>query len=204
MPEEWTAWILDSRGALRVGRAVCAAVAAGPFVAAAILVANFTRGRAIDGITLLLALAIPTLVAGQVWAIAILLARLNRAEGGPPRWHWPGRGIGWPDPRRLFEGLPWRLAALFAALFIVSWEIGSKAFPAITSGTPAPPSRHCRYRLTEGGTYTCVSRAKFVAADSGEQRLVAAAFAGFYTFQLAISAAELRRRRAATSLQVLA
>jgi hypothetical protein len=86
MPEQWTAWILDSRGALRVGRAVCAALAVWLLVAAAILLAYFGHGRATDGITWLLAPAIPTLVAGQVWAIAILLARLNRAEGGPPRW----------------------------------------------------------------------------------------------------------------------
>ena len=199
MPEQWTVWILDSRGALRVGRAVCATLAVGLLAAIAILGVNFGRGRATDGITWLLALAIPTLVAGQVWAIAVLLARLNRAEGGPPRWYWPGRTTGWPDPRRLFEGLPWWLAAVSLALFVAFWTIGSRAFPAITSGTPASPTRHCRYRLTESGNYTCVSRAKFVAADAGEQRFVTACFAGFYTFQLAIAAAELRRRRAAGS-----
>jgi hypothetical protein len=85
------------------------------------------------------------------------------------------------------------------ALFVAFWTIGSRAYPAITSGTPASPTRHCRYRLTEGGNYTCVSRAKFVAADAGEQRFVTACFAGFYTFQLAIAAGELRRRRAAGS-----
>jgi hypothetical protein len=119
---------------------------------------------------------------------------IESSRGGPPRRRWPPTG--WPDPRRLFEGFPWWLAAVFIALFIATWEIGSKAFPAITSGTPASPTRHCRYRLTEHGGYTCVSRSKLIAADAGEQRFVAAAFAGFYTFRLAGAVAELRHRRA--------
>ena len=198
MPAKWTAWIVDSGGAVRVGRTVCAAVAVGLLVAAAILLANFGRGRATDGITFLLALAIPTLVAGQVWAIANIIARGNRADGGRPRWHL--RGGGWIDLRRLFfDGLPGWLALGFCAMFVVSWVIGSKAFPAITSGTPAPPTQHCPYRQTEGGNYTCVSRSMFIAADAGEQRFVAAAFAGFYAIQLAVGAGELGRRRAAAS-----
>jgi hypothetical protein len=64
----------DSRRALRVGRAISAAVAVGLLAAAPILLANFSRGRATDGIVFLLAPAIPTLVAGQMRAIAILLA----------------------------------------------------------------------------------------------------------------------------------
>jgi hypothetical protein len=165
-------------------------------VAIAILGANFGRGRAIDGITFLLVLAIPALVVGQVWAIAIIVARGNRAEGGPPRWYGPRAR--WGNPRRLFfEGLPGWLAIAFLTMFVASWVIGSRAFPAITSGTPAPPTRHCRYRLTEGGNYTCVSRSKFIAADAGEQRFVTACFAGFYAIQLAIAASELGRRRAA-------
>jgi len=50
-----------------VGRAVCAAVAVDLSVAVAIVLADFSRGRAIDGITLLLVPAIPTLVTGQLW-----------------------------------------------------------------------------------------------------------------------------------------
>jgi len=55
-------------------------------------------------------LAVPVLVVGQLWAIAVLLARLDRS--GPS-----ARGSRWrintADPRVFFEGLPpWQAFAV--------------------------------------------------------------------------------------------
>jgi len=83
MPEGWTVWVLDSEGAVRVGRGICSATGAAASVALAIVLTNLIRGRAVPGVTILLVVGIPTLVAGQLWAVAILLGRRNRAEGGP-------------------------------------------------------------------------------------------------------------------------
>jgi hypothetical protein len=79
------------------------ATATGAVVAAAIVLANLSRGK-VDGLDLLLVPAIPTVVAGQLWGIALLLGRRNRTEGARPKWRFRRTER---DPRRLFfQGLP--------------------------------------------------------------------------------------------------
>jgi hypothetical protein len=131
MAEQWTAWVLDSSGAIRVGRAVCVATAAGAAVAAAILIANLVRGK-VMGIGLLLVPAIPILVAGQLRGVATLLGRRNRAEGGPPRWRWAGTEL---DLRRFFfAGLPLRQADALLVIALLGWFAGSTAFKHLNLG----------------------------------------------------------------------
>jgi hypothetical protein len=192
MPEGWTAWVLESEGALRVGRAICVATATGAVVAAALVLANLMRGK-VPGLGLLLVPAIPIVAAGQLWGIATLIGRRNRAEGGPPRRRWASIEL---DPRRFFfAGLPSWQATSLLAVALAGFLIGGHAFEYLGQGGPAPPSRRCRYRLDDHGRYHCVSRSTYVAARDAEQRLAAAFFGSFFLVQFGMAAAELRRRR---------
>jgi hypothetical protein len=170
------------------------AAGAAAAVAAAVVLANLVRGK-VPGLTLLLVLAVPTLVAGQLWAVAIILGRKNWAEGGPPkRWFRSTE----QDPRRFFfEGLPLRRANALLAIAFLSWLAAITAFPSLISGGPAAPTPRCRYRLVSHGDYTCVSRSTYISARDAEQRLVAGILCGFFVVQFGVAAAELRRRRVA-------
>jgi hypothetical protein len=93
MDEGWRDWILESKAAVRVGRTVCVVAAVGFVAAAAIILANFARGRGIPGVAWLLAPAIPALVAGQLWGIAVLLSRRDPIPaGGGLRAPWLAAG----------------------------------------------------------------------------------------------------------------
>jgi cobalamin biosynthesis protein CbiD len=61
------------------------ATGAAASAAVAIVLANLIRGREVPGVTVLLFAGIPIPVAGQLWGIATLLGRRNRAEGGRPQ-----------------------------------------------------------------------------------------------------------------------
>ena len=183
-------------GAVRAGRGVCVATAVGVAVAATILLTNLIRAEKVAGVLGLLFLAVPALVVGQLWAIAVLLARLDRS--GPS-----ARGSRWrintADPRVFFEGLPpWQAFAVMV-VFVLSWVAGATAFRHLGSGGPTSPAHGCPYRLVNHGEYSCVSRSTYIAAAAAEQRLASGAFLGFFVVQFGVAAAELRRRRGRTS-----
>lgn len=177
-----------------MSRAVCVATAVGASVAAAIVIADLVRGREITGITFLLFLAVPTLAVGQLWGIAILVARQDRATGDRPRG-WMRRSME-RDPRRFFfNGLPLAQANALLAVATLAGVSASTAAPHFSSGTPTSPSRRCPYRLEEGGDYTCVSRSTYFAAGAASQRFATSIVGAFFVIQFGIAAAELSRRR---------
>lgn len=169
------------------------ATALGFAVAAAIVIADLVRDREITGLTFLLILAVPTLAAGQIWGIAILLARQDPATA--PRG-WMRRRSMERDPRRFFfKGLPLPQANALLALAFLAGVSASTAAPHFSSGTPTSPSRRCPYRLEEGGDYTCVSRSTYLAAGAASQRFATSILGAFFVIQFGIAAAELSRRR---------
>ena len=120
MPEEWSAWVTESDGALRVGRVVRALTGAALVGALAVAVATLVTGKPADWETWLLLPGMPILVAGQLWGIATLLSR--KAERPPATvgewWSRVKRQAGTrTDPREFFfSGLPTSQANLFIAL----------------------------------------------------------------------------------------
>jgi hypothetical protein len=197
--EGWRDWILDSEGAVRVGRGVRVVAAVGVAIATAILLANLIRGQKVAGLVELLFPAIPALIAGQLWGIALLVARWDRAPASDrPRSRWP---FNTGDPRRmLFGGLQiWQANALLAVFFL-SWIAGATAFRHLWLGGPTSPAPGCRYRLVNHGEYSCVSRSTYLAAAAAEQRLAAGVLLGFFVLHFGIAAGELRRRRAVSAM----
>jgi hypothetical protein len=200
MTDDWTASVLDSEGAIRMGRAVCVSTGAGAVVAGAILLANLIHGM-IDGLGLLFVPAIPILVAGQLWAIAVLVARQKRVDRGEAnRWSFrksPGSRL------FFFEGSPVRQANALTVIALVCVLIVMVSFLQMVAygGGPVSPTRRCQYRLNlvSYGEGTCVSRSTYLAAGAAQQRLPAGVFAFFFVLQFGIAAAELKRRRVEAS-----
>ncbi|HJU36927.1 MAG TPA: hypothetical protein VJ716_05870 [Gaiellaceae bacterium] len=195
MSDAWRNWILHSEGAVRASRAVRAIAALGLAVAATIVLANLGRGRSVPGVTVLLFLGIPALVVGQLWGIAVLVARQEGSpEAGWLRARWRFKPVG--GSRRFFFGsLPSWMANAILVVFFLGWLSAMTAFPSLLSGNPTSPAPGCRYRLDNHGEYSCVSRSTWLAAGAAEQRFVAGVLGAFFVFHLGLAAAELRRRR---------
>jgi hypothetical protein len=191
----WRDWALDSPGAIRLSRAARVVAGLGVAIGAAVVLANLVRGRAVPGVVVLLIPAVPAVFVGQLWAIAILVARHDRSSGSdgrPSRWRMTTN----PDPRRFFfQGLPLWQANTLLVIFFLAWVTGMTAFRSLISGSPTSPTPACPYRLVDHGTYSCVSRSKYLAAGAAGQRLAAGVLAGFFAIHFGVAAAELRRRR---------
>jgi Protein of unknown function (DUF2510) len=78
----WRAWLTTSAAAVRVSRAVMAAAGAGILIAAVIVLLTLVRARPLPGLVLLVIAAVPALLAGQLWAIAVMKSRVSRGSGG--------------------------------------------------------------------------------------------------------------------------
>lgn len=179
---EWRPFVLESPGALRVGSALRATSGTALAIALAVVVTTLITDRPIPHAGLLLIPAIPIVVAGQLWAIAAMVARR------------PSRRR---DPRAFFfEGLPKRAANALVAVFYGCWVTAALTFLSLTSGGPGSAGAGCRYRLESHGTFRCVSHATYVHVGAAEQRFASAVLAGFFVIHLGVSAAELVRRRA--------
>jgi hypothetical protein len=160
----------------------------------AVIVANLVRGQKVPGLAELLFLAFPAVVAGQLWAIAVLIARWGPSAGG--RWY----RASWRSwPREFFAGLRWWETTCVMATFFLAWLIAVTAISRLRHGGPTSPTRSCQYRLVNHGVYSCVSRSTYIAVGAAEQRLVAGVLAGFFVAHLGFAAAELRRRGKASA-----
>jgi hypothetical protein len=167
----------------------------------ALVVATLARDRPIGSAGLLLIPAIPAVIGGQAWAIAVQSAR--GLAGGRRRWRLfgPRRARGASEEERrsgLFGDLPTSQATALKFAFVCLWLTGAITFLSLTSGGPASASSDCPYRLNSHGSYKCVSRMTYVHVGAAEQRFAAAVIGGFFAMQLGASAAELVRRRGAS------
>lgn len=183
MTDDWTAWVLDSEGAIRTGRAVCVATGAGAVVAGAILLANLVHGK-IDGLGLFVP-GIPILLGGQLWAIAVLVARQKRVDRGESDRWWFRKTRA--SRQWAFEGLPRWQATVLDVIGVVCVLTAIVAMLQMISyrGGPEPPTPRCHYRLrlVSYGEGTCVSRSTYLAAGAPQQRLPAGIFAFAYFWQ---------------------
>jgi hypothetical protein len=74
MSSDWRAWFTWSPKAQAVGRVIACAAALCAVGAVLVDLAMLIREKPLNGVTILLIPAIPTLAAGQLWTIAVLNA----------------------------------------------------------------------------------------------------------------------------------
>jgi hypothetical protein len=188
-------WVIESRGALVVGRTTCLVTGAGLAVSVLVSLVALVRDKPFaPGIWLLLP-GIPALALGQAWAIAVLGARNPQMV----RRGFLSRGVRAPSGvsgRRFFFGaLATRQAIALLAIAALGWVSAITAFPGLTHGGPDGASPGCPYRLNNHGSIMCASRAAYEHAGASSQRFASGIFAFFFAIQFGTAASELVRRR---------
>jgi Protein of unknown function (DUF2510) len=177
----WRAWIASSGTARRIGVLIGVLAGVGVLATATIVVAVLVRERPVSFVSAGLLVGIPTLIAGQLWMIGLGMSRQPPRPRGFQariRGSWSLRQV---SPVKLFFGdLDSRLVTLCFGLFVAGWLAAVTAFPSLTNGGPASAGNGCRYRLSNHGSYTCVSKRTYQAAGAAEQRLAAGVLLAFY------------------------
>jgi len=196
MSSDWRAWFTWSPKAQTAGRVIaCAAAlcAAGAFL---VIVAVLIREKPLNGVTLLLIPAIPTLAIGQLWTIALLNARTPRYTGGWRDRMRASRATKGNPQALFFRDLPSWLGRTLLALAFLGWLSAATAFPSLMHGGPAGAGDGCAYRLSSHGRYTCVSHQTYQHAGASEQRLASGVLLGFFAIHTGAALGGLRRRPA--------
>jgi hypothetical protein len=171
------------------------ALAIGEGTAAAICLfltlATLIRQRAIPGLTVLLIVAIPLLIAGQLWTILSIRARRGGWSRGTKRWS-PVVA----DPRRFFFGeLRSDVATGLLLPAFGGWLAAMTAFSALANGGPDGGDASCPYRLTQHAVHSCVSKAEYDRAGAGEQRLTAGFLLAFFSLHAGAALGDVLRTR---------
>jgi hypothetical protein len=192
----WRAWIASSGTAQRINALIAILAGVGVLATAAIVIAVLVRGRSLPFVAAGLVLGIPTLIAGQLWMIGLGIARQpprRRSFRARVRGSWRHQQL---SPFKLFFGdLDSQLVALCFGLFAAGWLAGVTAFPSLTNGGPAGAGNGCRYRLSNHGSYTCVSKSTYEAAGAAEQRLAAGILLAFYAIHTGAALGSLPARQ---------
>ena len=179
-------WLLTSAAAERINKALI--VLDGVAIAAciALVAIAWTTASPVPLAGYGLALAGPLLIFGQLWAIAVVNARMrsaNRNAGG--RRIWPSAQI----TQWVFFGLlPRRLRWAINAAAAMAWLSGFAAFPALLQGNPAANRPGCRYPLESHGAVTCVTQTRYLDAGAGGDRLAGSVLIFFFVFHAGVAA----------------
>lgn len=182
------------------------AVAAGVAAAITALTILYTLivGK-VPGAQLLMLPAVPLLIVGQLWCIAVLNGRIaerRRATGNRSRW--PGGGLRLADLR---GGLSVRAAVLFLMLFYTTVLAG--AVPAVlgltsgvSDGTLTNDPANCEHSSNNHGIYRCLTESEFTRKSILEQRLAAGVMCGFFVAHCGLATGEVLRQRELASATV--
>jgi hypothetical protein len=170
---------------VRTGRCVRALTVVGLATSLLLLAATFAIGRPVSGSWWLIAASFPLILAGQVWAIGIVAAR----------------PISGPNLLTAFDGLAhWHRKAGLTLLLIGACAVvlALARYPGLDGTQPAgDPTPGCAYPVkSSNGDYGCESAHAHQARELSTERGIEGLGAIFFTFQLGIATAELRRRRA--------
>ena len=191
LASNWRGWLARSPRAIMIGRAV--ATAAGLCATGAFLVGllDLLRGKPIHGVGISLVVAIPVLAVGQVWMIAQINSRVSRPRGS---WRAQLRAQRAMSARAFFfNTLPMRIAGPLLALAFLGWLSAMFAFSALSQGGPDSPAPGCPYRLSNHGSFTCVSKARYDNAGAGEQRFASGILLAFFALHTGGALGGLRR-----------
>jgi hypothetical protein len=182
--DRWRLWLRSSATAVRAGRCVRALTVAGLATSLLLLAATLAIGRPIPGSWWLIAAGFPLLFAGQVWAIGVVAAR----------------PVGGPNLLTLFESLArWQRKAGLTLLLVgaCALVLALARYPGLDGTQPAGDATPgCAYPVkSANGDYGCETAHAHQARELSTERGIEGLGAIFFTFQLGIATAELRRRR---------
>lgn len=181
---DWRDWVTRCPSRRRLAGGLAIADAFGIAAAVAVIAVSLVSRHAVGGVDLLWIPGALLLAAGQVWAIAVGMAR--RPPGVGRKWlaeSGAGRFVG-RDLGSYFGPLDRRITRTVTVLFY----LGALSF--ITSifftwhGTPGAPGGGCAYRLVDHASYTCVSKTVYGLAGGAVQRIAAGVFLSFYAIHL--------------------
>jgi hypothetical protein len=183
--DRWRVWLRSSDTAVRAGRCVRALIGAGLATSLLLLAATLVLGRPVPGSWWLMAAAFPLLFAGQVWSVGIVAAR----------------PVGGPNVLAVFEGLvQWQRKAGLTLLLVGACAVllAVARYPGLDGTQPAGSATPgCTYPVkSSNGDYGCESAHAHEARELSTERGIEGLGTIFLTFQLGVTTAELRRRRA--------
>ena len=196
----WSDWFFSWPPAVKVSRAVMVAAGAGIVIAATIVLLTLVQARPLPGLAVLLVPAIPALLVGQVWEIAVLNARI---PSRPFAWRQltpAAFSSSWKNMRQVVSGpLPARAAYPLHALFYIGWLAAMTGMLEMRNGTPHGGTRECLYQLIganwDNGKISCVSLTTYQHAGAAVQRLIAGIALAFFAMHFMVAWSELARRR---------
>jgi hypothetical protein len=186
-------WVIQSEGSLVIDWILVVLDACAVLICAVIILHALLYQRPLTGLTFLLALGIPLLAFGQVWAIVVVNAR-------QPRRLWNRRQFrsnAWRGPRLngFFGGLPRQGQVAVVAGFLLAWLAAMTAVLTVLDGTPAAPKPGCPWALTSHGRVTCVTHSAYLQASVSVQRFTVGILCGFFVFHFGMALSETWRRR---------
>lgn len=199
LSSDWRSWVRRSRRARQLSVVIVVLGSVAAATASAIIVAALIRQRPTPGLTALLIPAIPTILLGQVWMIGLMTARQSPRPHGwrvRTRQGWGRQISSFRSPIKFFFGdLPPAIAGPILSLAVLGWLSAMTAFPSIARGGPAGSGDGCAYRLSNHGTFSCVSRHVFEQAGAGVQRFAAGILLSFFCLHTGAALGNLRERR---------
>lgn len=192
---DWRSWIARSPRARTFDQLVAGAAGLSALVAFLIGLTALIRDKPLPGVAILVLPAVPILLAGQLWTIALVNARTPR-HGGSWREQMRATRALRRDSRKFFFGeLDAKLARLLLALAFLGWlSAMSAAFSGLSAGGPTGPGDGCRYRLDDHGRYPCVSRQAYEHAGAVQQRFASGVLLGFFAMHTGAALGGLRTR----------
>jgi hypothetical protein len=155
-------------------------------------VAALIRDQPVPGVAALAILAIPLLLVGQVWSMALAIARMPRFVGG---WREDARARRRLGIRLIFGDLSRGVVWCLSAVFFLGWFFGVSAWAALSEGGPAGAGADCPYRLNNHGSYTCVSRETYQHVGAADQRFACGVMLAFFAMHTGAALGGLHRRR---------
>jgi hypothetical protein len=177
------------------------AIAAGAawLVAFSIAVSALLLHRPLPGAGLLLVVGIPILVVGQLYAISATAAANPPPTGKGPLPFRVSLPRSQRSSRTLFFGSPPpAVGHAFGAVAVAGCLLSITVWVGIDHGSQASATAGCPYRLSNHGSYACVTEARCESAGAGVQRFAAGIFSTFFALQCgsALNTVAIRRRRA--------
>jgi hypothetical protein len=183
--------VTESPAAAWVSRAIVVIAGLGALTAATVAFVALIRQHPTPGLTFLIVPAVPALIVGQAWTVAVIR---SRTAPRPPGAKFTVRSReGQFNPKRFFFGaLDSRVSAVLLAGGLTGWLLAMTAFPSLTDGGPAGSHGSCVYTLSNHGSITCVTRGQYQRAGAAEQRFAAGIL--MFLFCIHVGAAASRRR----------
>lgn len=191
-------WVVRSRAAGQLNHAVIVMAASGTVAAACLVLLAIISGRATVGLSWLLLVALPTVLAGQLWMIT--WARQRQTDLVPGRRTFL-RLFGGSPAAFFFGPLHRRVAWPLLGVAVCGWVAGMAAVNVLGEGHPGDPTPTCTTVLETRETVRCVSQQAWDRAEAAEQQMVGGLFMGFYALH---TGAALGLRQARTAVARLA